>query len=232
MSRGQPMIAFRPLPVLSLVCLVALVILTMLGRWQWSRFVAAEAAVAVPVSETVLTGYSPETSGVLLVAGALNGEPGWRVFAPVRQGATITFVDAAFVPGPALPDPALVPYPPQLTYNAPIRGVRLTPRPPGQFAAPPDLAARAFYAIDLPAMAAALGLTGPVAESYIATAYIGTDGRAVANPVGDSAAQPRLPPARHAGYAMTWWGLGLALVALYFAYHVQAGRLQIRVKRP
>lgn len=232
MSRGQPMIAFRPLPVLSLVCLVALVILTMLGRWQWSRFVAAEAAVQVPVAETVLTGYSPEPGGVLLVAAALNGEPGWRVFAPVRQGGTITFVDAAFIPGPEVPDVTLVPYPAQLTYNAPIRGVRITPKPPGQFAAPPDPAARAFYAIDLSAMGAAAGLEGQIADTYIATAYIGTDGRAVANPVTTAASQPRLPPARHAGYAFTWWGLALALVALYFAYHVQAGRLQIRVKRP
>ena len=40
---------------------------------------------------------------------------------------------------------------------------------------------------------------------------------------------PRLadmPPARHVGYALTWFGIALTLVGVYVAFHVRAGRLR------
>ena len=30
----------------------------------------------------------------------------------------------------------------------------------------------------------------------------------------------------HLSYAMTWYGIALALIGVYFAFHYQAGRLQ------
>ena len=41
-----------------------------------------------------------------------------------------------------------------------------------------------------------------------------------------------LPPARHLGYALTWYGLAVVLVVIYFAYHANAGRLSLRPPRP
>jgi cytochrome oxidase assembly protein ShyY1 len=62
-------------------------------------------------------------------------------------------------------------------------------------------------------------------ETFVAIPYVGFDGRAVANPFA-VARRDRLPPEQHLGYALTWWGLAAALVAIYFAVHVNAGRLR------
>jgi len=45
------------------------------------------------------------------------------------------------------------------------------------------------------------------------------------NPQADSALADPLPPARHLGYALTWWGMALALLIMYFVYHAGVGRL-------
>jgi surfeit locus 1 family protein len=34
-----------------------------------------------------------------------------------------------------------------------------------------------------------------------------------------------MPPSRHVGYALTWFGLALTLIAVYLAFHHRAGRL-------
>ena len=38
-------------------------------------------------------------------------------------------------------------------------------------------------------------------------------------------------PNDHWNYALTWYGLGLGLIGVYFAWHVQAGRLHLGAKR-
>ena len=63
-----------------------------------------------------------------------------------------------------------------------------------------------------------------VADYYIASGYVGADGRAVANPFALAPGADVLPPARHLGYAITWYGLAVVLIAIYFAYHASVGR--------
>ena len=41
-----------------------------------------------------------------------------------------------------------------------------------------------------------------------------------------------MPPARHLGYALTWYGLAIVLLAIYFAYHMSVGRLALQRPRP
>ena len=36
----------------------------------------------------------------------------------------------------------------------------------------------------------------------------------------------RVPPSRHIGYSVTWFGLAIALLVMYVAFHVHAGRLR------
>jgi surfeit locus 1 family protein len=81
-----------------------------------------------------------------------------------------------------------------------------------------------WFAVDLPAMGRNAGLEN-VAEYYIAGTYVGADGRAIANPFALAPGADTLPPARHLGYALTWYGLALVLMAIYFAYHISVGRL-------
>jgi surfeit locus 1 family protein len=83
----------------------------------------------------------------------------------------------------------------------------------GWFAATDDPAGRRFYSFDPPAIGAALGL--PVIEPFalVALAQPGA-------PPGLPAAANSLPrPSNpHLGYAVTWYGLALALVGVLIAW--------------
>ncbi|MET0181642.1 MAG: SURF1 family cytochrome oxidase biogenesis protein [Caulobacterales bacterium] len=219
------MLSFRPLPIMSLFAVVALAILVAMGSWQWRRYEDKVRAAKTPPAEMTLVEYSPLPEGLQLVYGVRDSEPGWRVFAPVRDGDTVVFVDSDFVPGPEAPSWRDIRYPRALTYDAPIQGASVRPGPPSVLASPPRPMDRIWYDIDLDAMARTAGL-GQVADYYIAAPYVGADGRTQANPF--ARILDPLPPERHLGYAVTWWGLALMLVGVYFAYHISVGRLRLR----
>jgi surfeit locus 1 family protein len=219
-------ISFRPLPILTLLALIALAVLVALGRWQWERYDEKVAAAATPPAEMTLSDYSPLPQGVQLVYGVRDGEPGWRVFAPVRDGSTAVFVDSDFIPGAATPDFRDVRYPAALSFDVPIVGASVRPGEPGPFTPPPRPLDRIWYDVDLQAMARTAGL-GAVADFYIAAPYVAADGRAAPNPFALVAGIDPLPPERHLGYAITWWGLAVMLVGVYLAYHISVGRLRL-----
>src|SRR5262245_26504053 len=221
------MIRFRPLLVMTVLTLLALAALISLGRWQWNRYQQKLALAAEPVAEMTIAAYQPIPNGIQFVYGLRTdtGEQGWRVFAPVQYGDTIVFVDSDFVPGtePPIGDEARVPA--ALRLGAPISGasIRPTAHPRSGAAAPLPLR-RAWFAIDLPAMGRNAGLAD-VADYYIASKYVSPDGRAVANPFARAPGADPLPPARHLGYSITWYGLAVVLLVIYFAYHASVGRL-------
>jgi len=222
-------ISFKPLPVLSILAIAALAVLVSLGRWQWQRYDEKVAAFNAPVAEMTLAAYTPAPDGLQLVYGVRDGAPGWRVFAPVRTGDAIVFVDADFVPGPQPPRWSDLRVPSALTLGAPIRGAPLRPAGAAPFAAPPRPLERIWYHIDLEAMGRAARLS-PVADYYLAAPYVGDDGRTEANPFARAGGGDPLPPERHLGYAVTWFGLALMLVGVYIAYHISVGRLALARK--
>jgi surfeit locus 1 family protein len=224
------MIRFRPLPVMTVLAIVALAILSILGRWQWERFLEKRALEAAPLAEMTIESYRPIDEGLQLVYGFAEGEAGWRVFAPVRYGETNVFVDADFIAGPTPPDWRTLRFPASLRIDAPISGVSIRPERPSSMAPPPDPVDRVWYAIDLPAMARAAGMES-AADYYIAIDYIGEDGRPIENRFARAGSADPLPPERHIGYAITWWGLGVMLLGVYFAYHISTGRLSIGPNR-
>lgn len=219
------MIRFRPLPMLTILAIVAFALLALLGRWQWQRYEEKLEEASAPPIEMTIASYRPIEEGLALVYGVKDGEPGWRVFAPVLYGEENLFVDAAYIPGAAEPDIRTLRFPASLTLNAPISGavIRPPPQQSGPLATPPKIPDRLWYSVNLDEMASAAGLRS-VADYYLATDYIGEDGRPVPNPFAQANADP-MPPARHLGYAATWWGLAIVLVGIYFAYHVSVGRL-------
>jgi surfeit locus 1 family protein len=146
------------------------------------------------------------------------------VFAPVRYGDQTVFVDVAHAPGAAPPDWRVIEPPPALAAARAVTGIRITPRAKSAFAARGDAEAHVWYEVDLPAMAASSGLAD-VASYYIAMPYVSAAGQAEPNPFAGVAARDPLPPERHLGYAVTWWGLAAALVGVYLAFHARAGRL-------
>lgn len=222
---------FRPLPVLTLLTIAALAVLAMFGRWQWDKYAAESAAQSTPLLEAALQSYEPLTDQLQLVYGVVDGEPGWRHLAPVRAARGVVFVDASFTPGVDPPEAASVAFPRALTFREPLAGVVVPVAPPGPFVSDPDVAARIWYGLDLPAMAAALGVEGAAeTDSFIAIPYVGDDGRPVANPFA-AAPEDATPPEQHLGYALTWWGLALVLIVVYVAFHMSAGRLRFRRAR-
>lgn len=230
------MIRFRPLPLMSLLTVLALAALISLGRWQWERYDEKRAAADEPIAEMTIASYQPIEGAMQFVHGVRpdTREQGWRVFAPVQEGESVVFVDSEFipyVPGEPGPDPDEVRFPASLRFGAPINGAAITPGPPAPLTLSPRPLQRQWFAVDLPAMGRNAGLDN-VAEYYIAGTYVGADGRAVANPFALAPGADALPPARHLGYALTWYGLALVLLVIYFAYHVSVGRLAMRRPRP
>ena len=59
---------------------------------------------------------------------------------------------------------------------------------------------------------------------FIAARYAGQPSRP--NPFAH--ASDPLPPERHVGYAITWWGLAAGLVVIYALLHVRRGRLSFK----
>ena len=225
------MIRFRPLPLMTLFAVAALVILLMLGRWQWERYEIKTRAAHEPVAQMTIANYEPLPEGLQLVHGLRDGAEGWRVFAPVRTGVQIVFVDSDFVSGLNTPNWREVRFPASLKFGAPVQGASIRPGPPAPLAPSPHPLERIWFDVDLAAMGRTAGLEN-VADYYLASPYVGADGRATPNPFALAAGVDPLPPARHLGYALTWWGLAAALVFIYFAYHASVGRLKMVMPKP
>lgn len=227
------MIRFRPLPLMSLLTIVALAVLVSLGRWQWEKYDLKRAAAEAPVPEMTIANYQPVPEGLQFVHGIRpdTHEQGWRVFAPVQYGDEAVFVDADFVAGITAPDPREVRVPASLRYGQPFRGASIRPEPPAPLTLPPRPLERLWFAVDLPAMGRNSGLAN-TADFYLAGAYVSEDGRAARNPFALGPGADALPPARHLGYGLTWYGLALVLVVIYFAYHMSEKRLTFTPPRP
>jgi surfeit locus 1 family protein len=227
------MIRFRPLLIMSLFSLIAFAVLIMFGRWQWERYEQKRAAAEAPVAEMTIENFQPLPDAIQFVYGVRpdTREQGWRVFAPVAFGDTIIFVDADFIAEITPPNPAEVRVPAQLRLSAPITGATIRPEPPAPLTLSPRPLQRLWFAIDLPAMGRNGGLEN-VANYYITASYVGADGRATRNPFALAPGADSLPPARHLGYALTWYGLALVLIVIYFAYHASVGRLSFERAAP
>lgn len=227
------MIRFRPMPLLTVFSIIALAVLISLGRWQWERFEQKTAAAEEPVAEMTLANYAPIEAGLQFVYGVRPDirEQGWRVFAPVQYGDSIVFIDADFFVGARAPDASEVRFPASLRFGAPVSGASIRPEESGPLTRAPDLLRRLWFAVNLDAMGRNAGLEN-VADYYIATDYVAEDGRATPNPFALAPGADALPPERHMGYALTWFGLAAVLFVIYFAYHINVGGLAFRASRP
>ncbi len=220
------MIRFRPLLLMTALTLIAFAVLISFGRWQWEKYEQKSAAAEEPVAEMTIASYQPLPNAIQFVYGVRSDthDQGWRVFAPVQFGDTTVFVDADFIPSIEPPNPDEVRVPAALRLGAPIQGASMRPEEAGPFSLPPRPLQRLWFAVDLQAMGRNAGLE-EVADYYIASTYVGADGRATANPFALAPGADALPPERHLGYALTWYGLAAILLVVYFAYHMSVGRL-------
>lgn len=215
---------------LTIASALALALLLSLGVWQvqrlqWKERLIAEAEAAAkappqPLS-VVLAAADPEFRKAIIVCPGLasapfvelqtiqEGQAGVRLVSACRPDASDTtfLIDRGFVADTISARPPVAPS--QTPVEVAVE-VRHAP-PPGPMAA--AASGMHFYARDTVAMARALGVTGPAASQ---TLYALSS----TNPEW-LALQPSAPPAafanNHLGYAMTWFGLALALLGFYIA---------------
>ncbi|WP_198369402.1 SURF1 family protein [Roseomonas rosulenta] len=216
------MARLRPILIPLLVVLPVMAALLGLGTWQaqrltWkagilARIDAAEAGPATPLPPDPLPFSRVEAAGRFdhgreaLVGLEVRGATlGARLVTPLlRDGAPAVLVDRGWVP-----------LEPRGPIDRPEGAVRVTAwvRPAeriGMFSATDDAAARRFYTFDPAAIAAAIGLAPAYPFALVALG----EGRALPDP---DRRMPR-PSNNHLGYAITWYGLAVALAGVFLAW--------------
>lgn len=220
---------FKPYPVLTLFTAVSVVILIMFGNWQWSRYHEKMALAEAEPEWTTLSGtLVPGT--VLQVYSLDGGSAAWRDVALIETEDGAAFVAQTIHYAMDAPTPSRLNAP--QFYSA--RGIWHDAGQRNAFSVENAPAAGQFYAFDPAELAKALppDLAANVGKRvFEPETLLRTDG-AVPEPVINPFAAPqlteRLPPERHFGYALTWWGLAIGLVGVYLALHHQRGRLRFR----
>ena len=220
---------------LTLVSAPVLALLIGLGVWQvqrlqWKEGLMDRADVAAAKAPVPITYLPPgpdrefrqvtidcpglATAPFVELQSILDGEAGVRLIsacseppAPGRPETGVLLVDRGFVAE------AVSARPPVTGERQPLRLVAVvrTATTPGLMALPPE--GRHFYARDNAAMARVLGVTSLVGpETLYAVTSTNPDWPAL---------RPSVPPVafanNHLGYALTWFGLALALIGFYIA---------------
>jgi surfeit locus 1 family protein len=216
--------------ILTVLTAAAIALLIGLGVWQVQRLrwkegliTAAEAAATKPPEplDVVLAGGGVEFRKAMMVCPGLatapyvelqsihDGQAGVRLISACRPVGRddVLLIDRGFVADGEAARPRVLASTLPLVL---IGELRLTPAP-GALTPPP--ANNRFYARDGAAMAKALGVEGPVRpETVFALTAINPEVPAL---------RPSAPPAafsnNHFGYALTWFGLAIALVGFYVA---------------
>jgi len=219
--------SFRPLPIMTLCVVISLGILFVLGNWQWQRYQEKSNAREVVPEWTAISGEVVE-DGVFYISTIMNGEAAWREVLALDVDGELVLAVNGVVFGVEPPDAYLFDVEdlePELG-----EGLFRVPAAPGAFTPPPDTEENLLFAFDFPFIEQKLGMPvrRDVFEPRRLMARDSTGEGMIDNPQADPALADPLPPARHLGYALTWWGMALALLIMYFVYHATTGRLTFR----
>ncbi len=229
----MPSRRFAPGWPLTLATVAALALLVALGVWQlrrlaWKTELIARAQAGLAAPPVRLTGLPEDPAALdwrrVVVRGRLRGDrdfafgsvahdgrPGARLLTPLElPDGAVVLVDRGFLPEEALPPrqpPALA-----AVREAEITGVLRDRRGdrPGPFTPANDLAARRWFRLD-PADLARWTGREVVPVVIVAERASPPDVLAAVTPVRIDL------PNRHLGYAVTWFGLAAALLAVYLA---------------
>lgn len=228
---------FRPMPILSALTVISLGILVLLGNWQYGRYsekmrnpTIAEQSEEKTEIRVVIDRTHP--GAAQQVYGFADSEPIWRRYVPgVLEDSREPVLVMLEATGGATPVPvALADLPATVAFEGFI-----AEREAGSaaFAGRDDPENNIWYRLDPDALAGRLDLdqTPPVAEPVIMrvrNAADMTQERFTLNPYAFAKPVDPLPPERHFGYALTWWGMALGLIGVYVALHHSRGRLRFK----
>ena len=234
---------FRPYPGLTIACALLFAILCGLGTWQLERLhwkLALIARVknhmaAAPVLLDVIKALPPDKAQYRRVTldGRFDhahesyvfttdaGDPVYHVLTPfITEGGRALIVDRGEVAKDEL-DPATR-FAGNIAGRTKVTGVWRVPDAPGAFTPVPDPVHRIWYSRDLKGIAAAdhLTLTAPVVIEADRTPNPGGLPRG-----GQTVVSFRN---QHLSYAVTWFGLAICLLGVWFAYHISRGRIGLK----
>ena len=226
---------FKPMPLLTGLSLVSLVILVLLGNWQYARYSEKIAKPVEAAQEDVPGIYAVEIDrahpgNLQNVYGFANSEPIWRRYAPgklVDTGeAVLVMVEATGGPEPVPMSVGTLPE--RVTFEG-ILAAKVANE--SVFNAQDNPEADQWYRLDPAGMSARLDIAPvpKVLEPITMTVRNAADldqARQTPNPYAYSKPLDPLPPERHFGYALTWWGMALGLIGVYLALHRARGRLK------
>ena len=233
---------FKPYPGFSIFAVIMVAILVWLGVWQLQRLTWKETLIATvsghmaaaPVSLDValamsadevqyrrvaLSGAFDNSHEAYVFTTAVGGAPVYHVLAPFKtDDGKVMMVDRGAIPVEKLPPASRTP----VEGPAHVVGVWRVPDAAGFFTPKPEPARHIWYARDLKGIAGAEGvrLTAPVV----------IEADTAPNPGGwPKGGQTVVDfPNNHFSYALTWFGLAIGLIGVYFAYHISKGRLAFR----
>ncbi len=223
-------------PGLTLAALPVLLVLLWLGNWQVERLAWKQDLIArvearvhqapIPLPDqaglTASSDYSPVTvSGVfdhdreiILTGRSVEGQGGYLVLTPFRtqlQGWIL--VERGFVPPPFKDAAARLDG--QVAGVVTLTGLLHSPSAPGPFIPDNQPARGEWYSVDLDAMGKAVDL--PLYPLLLIA-----DADATPASGWPQGGQARITfPNSHLGYAITWFGLAFALVAVWLAMSVK-----------
>ena len=230
---------FQPLPVMTIMAALSVFVLISLGNWQYERYsdksdagtLEAAGALALTVSLQIDQEYPRPVQNVY---GAINSEPVWRRYVAAESyehdGWVLVMVGATGGPQPVPATTADLPRQFVERYNQ--RGIDEFQKNP--FAAANQPENNLWYWLDIAALSEQLGFdTLPVAvlepiEVAIQNSEQPDRVRLALNPYAFGTDIDSLPPERHFGYALTWWGIAMSLIGVYLAFHHSRGRLRFR----
>ena len=209
----------------SLMTVVMFLILIGLGTWQvqrlhWKQGILAQIARAEAAPANPLPANPDPYSKVAVTGRLLNDHSagygaevrdmpagpvlGTQLIVPLeRHDAAPVLVDRGWVPS-ARREPIDQP-----SGEVTIEGYVRPGDKPGLFSATDDKAGRQFYTLDPAAIGAALGLT------HVAPFVLVAIGQASPGHWPIPAQHLPRPPNNHLSYAITWYGLALALVVIF-----------------
>ena len=234
---------FRPLFWLSIVTLPALVLLIGLGSWQLQRLqwkndlisdfeVRSKAdAIAIPAADAkldelefsslALHGVYQHDKETFLTGRTYEGNAGFHVVTPLLLAdGRIILVNRGWV-SENYRDPAKRSFS-QVDGKTSVAGILRRPGVRGYFV-PENEPENGFWFTLVPSQINQhLNLGDTAIDQFYADALRTSD--VVTLPI---AAKTELNLRNaHLSYAMTWYGIALALIGVYLAFHYQAGRLQ------
>lgn len=227
--------AFRPTLWPTLFTVPALIVLVLLGTWQVQRLHWKQDLIDKLNSRSTATAVAPPAEGdslepfefqrvrvagvfqndreLFLIGRALNGEPGIHILTPLQpdDGSAAILVDRGWVPfegrEAASRQNGQIPGP------VAVEGIVRLQKPPGYFTPENEPGNNTWYFVDIDGMSKTAGMH--LRPGY----YVVSD--VVDLPGGlPKGGQWRLDLRNdHLGYALTWYGLAIALLVIYIVYH-------------